>query len=166
MVNWDAIGAVGEILGAIAVVATLGYLAVQIRAARESAADANRLNRANGVTQMALEFVGNADLATSVINSHKTEAYYTEFASKLDVSFDDASRSDWFHLYYFWLHWGQYSSSKTQDDLTELSNVIRAFYSIPGVRYSWDYSPYAKPVLDPAFVRYVDQVLLGAEGTS
>ena len=29
--NWDAIGAIGEILGAFAVVATLGYLAVQIR---------------------------------------------------------------------------------------------------------------------------------------
>ena len=29
--NWEAIGAIGEILGAIAVVATLGYLAVQVR---------------------------------------------------------------------------------------------------------------------------------------
>ena len=29
--NWDAIGAIGEIIGAIAVVATLFYLAVQIR---------------------------------------------------------------------------------------------------------------------------------------
>ena len=29
--NWEAIGAIGEILGAVAVVATLGYLAVQIR---------------------------------------------------------------------------------------------------------------------------------------
>ena len=30
--NWDAIGAVGEIIGALAVVVTLAYLAVQIRA--------------------------------------------------------------------------------------------------------------------------------------
>ena len=29
--NWDAIGAIGEIIGAIAVVSTLFYLAVQIR---------------------------------------------------------------------------------------------------------------------------------------
>ena len=29
--NWDAIGAIGEILGAIVVIATLGYVAVQIR---------------------------------------------------------------------------------------------------------------------------------------
>ena len=30
--NWDAIGAIGEILGAVGVIATLGYLAAQIRA--------------------------------------------------------------------------------------------------------------------------------------
>lgn len=29
--NWDAIGAVGEVLGAVAVIATLAYLAVQVR---------------------------------------------------------------------------------------------------------------------------------------
>lgn len=29
--NWDAIGAIGEIIGAAAVVASLGYLAIQIR---------------------------------------------------------------------------------------------------------------------------------------
>ena len=29
--NWDAVGAMGEILGGLAVVATIGYLAVQIR---------------------------------------------------------------------------------------------------------------------------------------
>jgi hypothetical protein len=29
--NWEALGAIGEIVGAVAVVLTLGYLAVQIR---------------------------------------------------------------------------------------------------------------------------------------
>ena len=39
--NWDAIGAVGEIISALAVVVTLGYLALQIRGARaESEANA------------------------------------------------------------------------------------------------------------------------------
>jgi len=33
--NWDAIGAAGEVLGAIAVFVTLVYLATQIRHARE-----------------------------------------------------------------------------------------------------------------------------------
>jgi hypothetical protein len=29
--NWDAVGAIGEVLGAIGVIVTLGYLAVQTR---------------------------------------------------------------------------------------------------------------------------------------
>ena len=32
--NWDALGAIGEIVGAVAVIATLLYLAIQIREAR------------------------------------------------------------------------------------------------------------------------------------
>ncbi len=42
--NWDAIGAIGEILGAAAVVITLIYLSVQLRAAR-LAADVNLVDR-------------------------------------------------------------------------------------------------------------------------
>ena len=34
--NWDALGAIGELVGAAAVVLTLGYLAVQIRQASKS----------------------------------------------------------------------------------------------------------------------------------
>ena len=34
--NWEAIGAVGEIIGAVAVVITLAYLAVQVRHSREA----------------------------------------------------------------------------------------------------------------------------------
>ena len=29
--DWDALGAIGELIGAVAVVATLGYLAIQLR---------------------------------------------------------------------------------------------------------------------------------------
>ena len=29
--NWDALGAIGEIVGALGVIATLAYLAVQVR---------------------------------------------------------------------------------------------------------------------------------------
>lgn len=43
--NWEAIGAIGEIIGAVAVILTLGYLAVQIRqntkAVRASALDSS-----------------------------------------------------------------------------------------------------------------------------
>ena len=47
--NWEAIGAIGEIVGAVAVVLTLAYLAIQVRHAKEAAADTNRLERSQGV---------------------------------------------------------------------------------------------------------------------
>jgi len=34
--NWDAIGAVGEIVGALGVVVTVGYLALQVRPSFEA----------------------------------------------------------------------------------------------------------------------------------
>ncbi|MFT4800127.1 MAG: hypothetical protein ACJARY_002254 [Candidatus Azotimanducaceae bacterium] len=40
--NWEALEAVGEIVGAVAVLATLLYLATQIRKQNQQARDANR----------------------------------------------------------------------------------------------------------------------------
>ena len=52
--NWDAIGAIGEIISALVVALTLGYFAIQVRADKDAAADANRLERAKGVREMML----------------------------------------------------------------------------------------------------------------
>jgi hypothetical protein len=39
--NWEAIGAIGEIVGAVAVIATLAYLSIQIRQSKVSSTSAN-----------------------------------------------------------------------------------------------------------------------------
>ena len=36
--NWEAIGAIGDFVGALAVIITLAYLAIQVRHARDAAA--------------------------------------------------------------------------------------------------------------------------------
>ena len=41
MVNWDAIGAVGELLGSATVVVTIVYLAIQIKQSAKSAKSAS-----------------------------------------------------------------------------------------------------------------------------
>jgi len=49
--DWEAVGAIGEIVGALAVVATLGYLGLQIKAeARRVRIEANR-DRARRVSE-------------------------------------------------------------------------------------------------------------------
>jgi len=157
--NWDAVGAVGEILGALAVVLTLGYLARQVHFAREAAADANRLNRANGVIEMVLATATNTELLDSVTKSHGLAPFHEAYAEQLGTTPAEAARSDWFHVYYFWLHWSQYASVTSAKDIAELENLVAGFYQIPAVRYSWDHSPYAKPILEPEFVGFVDQIL-------
>ena len=42
--NWEALGAIGEIVGALAVVLTLGYVAVQIRQYTRSVKSATALS--------------------------------------------------------------------------------------------------------------------------
>jgi hypothetical protein len=58
LVNWEAIGAVGEILGALVVVATLVYLAAQVRESRRATAadiyQSRATSRADAELQIAL----------------------------------------------------------------------------------------------------------------
>ncbi len=65
--NWDAIGAIGEILGAIAVLGTLIYLAAQIRQNTAAVTTATYESMVSGITDINLVVVGNAEV-TSILN--------------------------------------------------------------------------------------------------
>jgi hypothetical protein len=58
--NWDAIGAVGEILGALAVVATLAYLAMQTKQSRRATLADVYQSRAHARGASALQIALNA----------------------------------------------------------------------------------------------------------
>jgi len=49
--NWDAIGAIAELLGAVGVIASLVYLATQIRQSREQLSQTPRAMRADTYQQ-------------------------------------------------------------------------------------------------------------------
>jgi hypothetical protein len=61
--NWEAIGAVGEIVGAIAVVVTIGYLAVQIRQNTRSVLAATHHSSARAATETQNVFAQSNDVA-------------------------------------------------------------------------------------------------------
>ena len=133
--NWDAIGAVGEILGALAVVVTLVYLARQVSYARTEAADANRLQRSNGLREFNLAIATDNGLRDSIAKSHRMQPYYEADAEALEITADDAARSDWTHACFFWLHWGQWSTNSDDAGKAELKHMIRSYYTVPAVRY-------------------------------
>ncbi len=63
--NWDAIGAIGEILGAIAVLGTLIYLAAQIRQNTASVTTATYESMMAGITDINLVVASNPEVASS-----------------------------------------------------------------------------------------------------
>jgi hypothetical protein len=70
--NWEAIGAVGEILGAIAVIGTLIYLAVQVRHSKKLL-ERNEKFAASQVYQARVGF--RIDVINQVINPDIAELY-------------------------------------------------------------------------------------------
>ena len=157
--NWEAISAIGENTGAIAVIITVGYFALQTKAAREASADANRLECSNGVREIMLATISSKDVREALDKGMGSASLHGEFASKLKVSRDEAFIVHWLMLSWFWLHWGQYASTTTKKDLDELKNVVEIFYGNPGVQIIWNNSPFAKPALENDFVNFVEEVL-------
>ncbi len=157
---WDAIGAIGEILGALAVVATLAYLAVQVRFAKKVAAETNRLTRGKGVCDAVLVQATNDNLRESMTKTYGLEYWYQQFADEFDVSLEDAGRSDSMHVYWFWLHWAQWSSTNDDKGLAELTNVVRSFYANPAILYSWNHTPMGgRTIMETGFVKFVEDAL-------
>jgi len=163
VLKWEIVATIAEVTGAIGVIASLLYVAKQVKAAQSTAADTNRLTRANGVREMFQTLAGDADLGNAVVRTYGLESYYEEMAAQFGVSTEDAMRSDFHNAYYFWLHWGQFSSTTDENDLDELAHVIHS-YSTPALNYSWTNSIWAKPALDPKFVEFVDDVLANYHG--
>ncbi len=95
--NWEAIGAVGEVLGALGVVVTLGYLAVQIRQNTNSMAAGRRLAlaqtyqmRADALQSMVVH-AANSELGAIIVKL--TELGYPEDVGALEqLSPDDRGR--------------------------------------------------------------------------
>ena len=147
--NWEAIGAIGEILGAAAVVLTLGYLAIQVRHAKNATADQNRLERARGVREMALAMISNPEVAHDQIESFGWEEYYEDLGKAAGITPERALSVDWANAYYFWMYWGQYASTTNKDDLAELAHVIDGLLDTPGMRKTWETSPHTRDCWNP-----------------
>jgi hypothetical protein len=166
--NWDAIGALGELLGATVVFITLVYLAMQVKSAKLTAIDANRLARAKGVTDMQLSYLADQrwDSRANIYKANGVYSYYETLAADMGISVEEANRADIENIYWFWLHWGQFSSQNSPEDLKELAHTIGMFYQLPIMQYSWNNSPWAQPLLGDKFIEFVEQSVKAASSNS
>jgi hypothetical protein len=156
-------GSIGELLSAVAVVITLGYLATQIRFARLAASDASRQSRANGVREMELEMLHNSELRRAWHESwRKTnpeiEAIWEDLGRELTLDADQ-TRIVWHQCSaWAWTHWGQFRSMKSNEDRRELEHIVSEFYSNGPMGVVWQHE-LLRDYVDPDFVVWVDGIL-------
>ena len=154
--NWDTVLAISETVGVIAVVISLLYLSYQVRFARLTAADTSRTARAMGVREIDLTMVNNSELRENWLKSSDLNSIYEELGSQMNVSVEGALQVDTVCQCWMRLHWGQYKSITTPDDLKELERLVSVFYSVPPMLNCWRKSPYGSKIFDEDFVRFVE----------
>lgn len=157
--SWEIAGSIGEVIGAIVLIVTIAYMALQTRHAKQATIDQNILARAKSVQDKMLVIAQNEELRMALIKNYGVVEFYERLALEQGVTIEEASQVDWANGYWFWVHWGQWASTHSANELRELENIIRTFYGVEGMRHTWNNSPWGKPILDPKFVSFVDNVL-------
>ena len=146
--NWDAIGAVGEILGALAVLVTLVYLALQVQHIKkhtESSALDHIINALN-------EFAGHIAQSESLadIIARGRESYDA-------LNAEEKLRSDHIHMFLlnnlesWYLQHRQIYSITTEASLENIRGNIVHYFDYPGMRQFWAEVNNVFPHLAPLF---------------
>ena len=156
--NWDAIGAIAELLGAIGVIASLIYLATQIRQSREQMGQNTRALRSGTF----LEFQNQFTSTMQPVALDPELARFVERGLANQLPEEDAFR------FGVWLmgilvalenaHY-QYRAGLLDDDRWKQYHIrLRAFVSPPGAAHWWRTSEMVAS-FSPEFVALVSEIL-------
>ena len=155
-INWNAISAIGQVISGVAVAMTLIYLTAQVRYAKIAASDANRLARSNGVVNFFLTAAHNPEFRRMGLNIGTHRKFIEEVARRLEITIDEATQINCSAHYWFWLHWGQWSTTTEARDRAELKNMVQKFYTKPHIRIIWEAN---RSGLDASFTKFVDDAI-------
>lgn len=165
--NWQAIGAMSEAFGAIAVFATLAYLAVQVRYARSEARRALSQGRGEALRSLLVEQqdarINRLTLQAGAALGAQSFSFVDSLEELVGVSTEDANLLFWNQISW-WNYFLQIIPKS--EDLTPMERAqfevpIRAFYGRPGVGRLF-YETYVKPLGHPEAVRYIERLLARA----
>ncbi len=129
--NWEAIGAIGEIIGAAGVIVTLVYLAVQIR---QNTAATNRANVKD-------VFQSNSAALTSLLEESVSEIFVKGLKSL--ESLNEVERYRFDNAFYQWINSCEQAfidnreGTFSADNIVVYENAIVGYLLTPGGKQWW-----------------------------
>jgi hypothetical protein len=157
--NWDAIGAIAELLGAIGVIASLVYLATQIRQSREQMERNTRAMQASAYQQ----FWGQ-------LNEHMASGWRDPEVAELsrrglaDLSSLDESEAARFRMWMLGMAqshdnaYYQYRIGMLDEERWQKHRAaVKLFYESPGAVQWWEGHP--KELFSSEFVALVEEIV-------
>ena len=157
--NWDAIGAIAETLGAVGVIASLVYLAGQIRQNTAQMDRAERTARGDSY-QSTLGMIQSTSEAVRV-DGEASEIMRRGLLDLRDLTEAESYRFNWLmgsHLFAWDNALYQYHHGVLADDRWVLiRNMIAYYLRLAAFRDFW--KSYAHDTLSPEFVALVEEIL-------
>ena len=162
--NWEAIAAIGQVLGSLAVFITLVYLSVQVRHARGEVRRSVTQSRAEGARELAMNHANNQRLTSTFLKANArlggpVNPFVTTLMEQSGLTAEEANGLWWEQLA-FWQNRVQaipYIGEMTTGQRIHLDTVLRTQYGRTPVPRLWYET--VKPQMDPDAVRYVDNLL-------
>ena len=155
--NWDAIGAIGEAIGAAGVIASLLYLAVQVRASTRASAIESKLASSRIYTDFLGSLVQSPELNRLFVQGRDDLA---SLSSKDDYyRFSNLALQSFSH---FSATYFQYRQSTLSDsDWFETRAVVHYWLRGAGCRAWWH--KLGRHMFGPDFVTFIDSEIRGID---
>lgn len=158
MIDWQAVGAVTDIIGVIVVAPSLVYLALQVR---QNTAQM----RASATNQY---FEASKDLNLALITCKQTASVYRRGVGDFEALDEDEKTQFMFYVGQFYQSFSNMYDLWTEKTLPDTAwHPIRkhliSMMAQPGLRHVWE--AWARDGLEPRFVDYVDKLASSGEVT-
>ena len=151
--NWEAIGVVAEIVGALAVVITLIYLSVQLRLGREATQAQSSYATIDMYESWRSHLIENAQLAGIVARANRGEPLTDEEQIRVSDLMDDL---------FIALAVSQATGARTEalyDRSAEREYVRRTFSKNPGLAPFWEQTRDYIHIMGPDFAKQIDSLM-------
>jgi len=162
--NWDAIGAIGQMLGSVAVLVTLGYLAVQVRHSRTALLGSITLTQAAMVRDQSMAGASDEGLVHLIVKAETAfggvkHPFVDEMVKRAGLTVEEAQR-----VYGYQAAWWQirsesirYMKELPDSDQEGFDARMRSIFRAGSLDRFWYETN--KPIVTPDAVRYMDNLL-------